>query len=188
MNQAIAANTVGADGNTWVVTDTAKMPMGEAVDVTTVEKGTLAPVKRTIRQGPVSIEVAFANGKATGTMAMGAEPKPVSADLGGPLFAEGTAAHVSIAALPLAEGYTATYRNFDVQKQKAVLKQAKVAGAEEVKVAAGTFQAWKVELTSAEGEPGATTLWVDKATRKVVKTSSTLPQMGGAVVTTELQP
>ena len=63
-----------------------------------------------------------------------------------------------------------------------------MTGAEEVKVAAGTFQAWKVEVTSAEGEPGATTLWVDKATRKVVKTSTTLPQMGGAVVTSELQP
>ena len=47
-----------------------------------------------------------------------------------------------------------------------------MTGAEEVKVAAGTFQAWKVELTSAEGEPGATTLWIDKATRKVVKTST----------------
>ena len=136
----------------------------------------------------MTIELAFAGGKATGTMAMGGEAKPVSADLGGPLFADGNAAHVSIAALPLAEGYQAAFRNFDVQKQKTTLRQAKVTGAEEVKVAAGTFQAWKVELTSAEGEPGSTTLWVDKATRKVVKTSSTLPQMGGAVVTTELQP
>ena len=83
---------------------------------------------------------------------------------------------------------SAAYRNFDVQKQKPALKQAKVTAAEEVKVPAGTFQAWKVELTSAEGEPGSTTIWVDKATRKVVKTLATVPQMGGAVVTTELQP
>jgi len=183
-----ATRVVKEDGNTWVVTDTAKMPMGEATDTTTVEKGTLLPVKRVIRQGPLAIDLAFAGGKATGTMAMGAEPKPVSVDLGGPLFADGNAAHDSIAALPLAEGFQATFRNFDVQKQKPALKQAKVTGAEEVKVPAGTFQAWKVELTSAEGEPGSTTLWIDKATRKVVKTSTTLPQMGGAVVTSELQP
>jgi len=183
-----ATRVVKEDGNTWVVTDTAKMPMGEASDTTTVEKGTLLPVKRVIRQGPLAIDLAFAGGKATGTMAMGAEPKPVSVDLGGPLFADGNAAHDSIAALPLAEGYQATFRNFDVQKQKPALKQAKVTGAEEVKVPAGAFQAWKVELTSAEGEPGSTTLWIDKATRKVVKTSTTLPQMGGAVVTSELQP
>lgn len=175
-------------GSAWVVTETTKMPMGEAVDETTVEKGTLAPVKRMIKQGPVTIELAFAAGKATGTMAMGAEPKPVSVDLGGPLFADGSAAEASIACLPLAEGFQATFRNLDVQTQKPELKQAKVTGAEEVKVAAGTFQTWKVELTSADGGPGTTTLWVDKATRKVVKTSTTLPQMGGAVVTSELQP
>jgi hypothetical protein len=63
-----------------------------------------------------------------------------------------------------------------------------VVGAEDVTVAAGTFASWKVETSSAEDEPGGSTLWIDKASRKVVKTSSTLPQMGGAVVTTELQP
>ena len=81
-----------------------------------------------------------------------------------------------------------TFRNFDVQKQKVQLKQAKVTGAESVTVPAGTFEAWKVEITSAEGEPGQTTLWVAKDSRKVVKISATLPQMGGAVVTSELQP
>ncbi len=183
-----ADRVVKEEGNTWVVTDTAKMPMGEATDTTTVQKGTLVPVKRVVKQGPMTIDLAFAGGKATGSMAMGAEPKPVSADLGGPLFADGNAAHLSIAALPLADGYQVTFRNFDVQKQKPALKQAKVTGAEEVKVPAGTFQAWKVEVTSAEGDPGSTTLWIDKATRKVVKTATTLPQMGGAVVTSELQP
>jgi len=186
--QISTARVVKAEGNAWVVTDTTKMPMGEAVDATTVEKGTLVPLKRVVKQGPVSIDLAFGDGKATGTMAMGAEPKPISVELGGPLFADGNAAHPSIACLPLAEGFQTTFRNFDIQKQKPSLKQAKVSGAEEVTVAAGTFPAWKVELSSAEDEPGTTTLWVDKATRKVVKTSTTLPQMGGAILTTELQP
>jgi hypothetical protein len=31
-------------------------------------------------------------------------------------------------------------------------------------------------------------VWIDKASRKVVKTSSIVPQMGGATVTSELQP
>ena len=64
----------------------------------------------------------------------------------------------------------------------------KVVGSEDVTVAAGAFKTWKVELASAEGEPGSTTLWIAKDSRKVVKTSSVLPRMGGAVVTTELQP
>ncbi len=180
--------TIEDKGATWVVTGTAKMPMGDAVDVTTFDKATLVPRKRSIKQGPAAIELVFEGGKATGTMAMGGEPKPVSVDLGGELFADGVGAHEAIGALPLAEGYSATFRNFDVRQQKVQLKQAKVAGSEDVTVPAGTFKAWKVEISSAEGEPGVTTIWVAKDSRKVVKTVATLPQMGGAVVTTELQP
>ena len=84
-------------------------------------------------------------------------------------------------------GYTVTFRNVDLQRQKVQLKQAKVVAQENLKVAAGSFKAWKVELTSAEGEPGSTTLWVDTVTRKVLKTVATVPQMGGAIVTVELQ-
>ena len=50
-----------------------------------------------------------------------------------------------IAALPLAEGYQTTFRNFNVQPQKVALKQVKVVGVEDVTVPAGTFKAWKVE-------------------------------------------
>ena len=175
-------------GSTWIVTGTAKMPMGDASDVTTLDKATLALRKRSIKQGPAAIELAFEGDKATGTMAMGGDPKPVSVDLGGELFADGAGAHEAIGALPLADGYSATFRNFDVRQQKVQLKQAKVAGSEDVTVPAGTFKAWKVEIASAEGEPGTTTVWVAKDSRKVVRTVATLPQMGGAVVTTELQP
>ena len=181
------AQTIEDKGGTFVVSATAKMPMGDAVDVTTFDKATLIPRKRSIKQGPAVIELAFEGGKATGTVAMGGDPKPVSVDLGGDLFADGAGSHEAIGALPLAEGYRATFRNFDVRQQKVQLKQAKVAGSESVTVPAGTFQAWKVEISSAEGEPGTTTIWVAKDSRKVVKTITTIPQMGGAVVTTELQ-
>ena len=66
------------------------------------------------------------------------------------------------------------------------LKQLKVAGTEDVTVPAGTFKAFKVEITSAEGEPGSTTIWVATDSRKVVKMTATLPQMGGAKLTSEL--
>jgi dipeptidyl aminopeptidase/acylaminoacyl peptidase len=180
--------TIEEKGGSWVVTGTAKMPMGDAVDVTTLDKATLVPRKRSIKQGPAVIELVFEGGKATGTVAMGGDPKPVSVDLGGDLFADGAGGQEALGALPLAEGYSTTFRNFDVRQQKVQLKQAKVAGSEKVTVPAGTFEAWKVEIASADGEPGSTTIWVAKDTRKVVKTIATLPQMGGAVVTTELQP
>ena len=179
--------TIEEQGGNWVVTGTAKMPMGDAVDITTLDKATLVPRKRSIKQGPAAIELTFADGKATGTVAMGGEPKPLSVDLGGELFADGVGGNEAIAALPLAEGYSTTYRNFDVRQQKVQMKQAKVTGAESVTVPAGTFEAWKVDIASAEGEPGQTTIWVAKDSRKVVKVNATMPQMGGAVFTSELQ-
>ena len=93
-----------------------------------------------------------------------------------------------LALLPLADGYTVTYRNFDVQKQKASLKQMKVVGTEDVKVPAGTFKTWKAEITSAEGDAGSTTIWVAQDTHQLVRKTSSLPQMGGATMTSELQP
>jgi hypothetical protein len=161
--------TVREEGATWVITENAKMPTGEIADSTVLDKGTLVLRKRSIKQGPVSVELAFDGGKATGSIAMGAAPTPVSVDLGGELFGDGAGAYEVLARLPLAEGYAATFRNFDVQKQKVALKQLKVIGREEVTVPAGTFKVWKVEITSAEGEPGQTTLWVASDSRKVVR-------------------
>ncbi len=175
-------------GAVWRVTAVAKLPMGDATDVTTLDKKTLVPRTRSLKQGPVTIELTFAEGKATGSMAMGSDAKPVSAALGGELFADGAGGQEALAALALAEGFAVTYRNFDVRQQKVQLKQAKVVGVESVTVPAGTFQAWKVEVTSAEGEPGTTTLWIAQDSRKVVRTVADLPQMGGAVVRMELQP
>jgi len=180
--------TIEEQGASWVVTGTAKMPMGEALDVTTLDKATLVPRKRVVKQGPAAIEVAFADGKATGTFAMGGDPKPISVDLGGELFADGVGSDEALASLPLAQGFSATYRNFDLRQQKVELMKAQVAGVESVTVPAGTFQAWKVEVTSAEGQPGQKTVWIAQDSRKVVKVAATVPQMGGAVITTELQP
>jgi hypothetical protein len=88
----------------------------------------------------------------------------------------------------LAEGYSATFRNFDVQKQKVKLLQLNVTGVEKVTVPAGTFDAYKVEIASADGGDDKETLWVAQDSHKAVKESSVLASMGGAVLTQELLP
>jgi dipeptidyl aminopeptidase/acylaminoacyl peptidase len=174
------------DNGTWVATENAKTPMGEMTDETRLEKGTLVVKSRSVTQGPLAISLAFEGGKATGTMAMNGQSKPVDAALSGPIFADGAGTHAVIGTLPLAEGYTTTYRNFNVQQQKVSLKQLTVLGVEDVTVPAGTFKAWKVEQKSAEGEPGVLTAWIAVDSRKMVKISATIPAMGGAVMTSEL--
>jgi dipeptidyl aminopeptidase/acylaminoacyl peptidase len=182
------SRTIKEDAGSWVVTDSSTLPMGQALDTTVIDKGTLVVTKRNLKQGPVEIEVAFKDGKASGTFSMSGQSKPIAVELGGTLFADGAGAADVLARLPLADGYSTTYRNFDLQKQKVALKQVKVVGTEDVTVSAGTFKVWKVEVSSAEGEPGGSTLWIATDSRKVVKTSTTLPSMGGATVTSELQP
>jgi hypothetical protein len=162
--------------------------MGEASDVATLEKGTLVINKRTIKQGPAVIDITFSNNKATGTMNMNGQDRPISADLGGPIFADAACQDLAIAALPLADGYTTSFRNFDVRKQKEKLMQLKVVGVESVTVPAGTFDAYKVEVTSADGGADKETLWIAKDSRKPVKTTAVLAEMGGAVVTQEMVP
>jgi hypothetical protein len=162
--------------------------MGAGTDTSTLEKGSLVLRKRSVKQGPVAITVDFAGGKATGNMSMNGQDRPVSADLGGELFGDGAGAQQVIACLPLADGYTVTFRNFDLQKQKPKLMQLKVTGSETVTVPAGKFEAFKVEITSADGGSDQSTVWIAKDSRQVVKVSSVMAQMGGAKMTAELMP
>ena len=89
-------------------------------------------------------------------------------------------------ALPLAEGYTTTFRNFDLQKSKASLKQLAVTGSESVTVPGGKFDCFKVEITSADGGSDKTTVWIAKDTHVPVKLAAVLASMGGATMTAEL--
>src|SRR5687767_13686938 len=77
------------EAGSWVVTETAQTPQGELSDVSTIEKGTLQLKHRSIKQGPVAIELDFKDNKATGTMSMNGQSRPVDVDLGGALFADG---------------------------------------------------------------------------------------------------
>jgi dipeptidyl aminopeptidase/acylaminoacyl peptidase len=174
------------EGARWSVAQTLETPQGAATQSVLLDKGTLIVRKMSAKQGPMAVDLEYAGGKASGTMGMGGQDKPVSADMGGELFADSPSESHVVACLPLADGYTATFRNFDLQTQKVKLMQAKVAGSESVTVPAGTFDSWKVEITSADGGNDRTTLWVAKESRLPVKTSAVLAAMGGAVMTTEL--
>ena len=182
------STSIREEGGAWVVTDTMETPMGPATDTVTLEKGTLLLRNRALKQGPATVTLAYASGKLTGTMNVNGQERPISADLDGPLFADAAGAHQSIGRLPLAEGYETTFRNFDLQKQKMKLMQLKVSGQESVTVPAGKFDAFRVEVTSADGGAEKTTLWIATEGRKPVKVSSVMPQMGGAVLTAELMP
>jgi dipeptidyl aminopeptidase/acylaminoacyl peptidase len=176
------------ENGAWMVYETAQTPQGEISDTSMIEKGSLLLKRRLIKQGPVVIELDMKGNKASGSMSMNGQARPINVDLGGELIADGAGTYDVIAAFPLKVGYTTGFRNFDVLKQKPQMKQLKVLGTESVTVPAGTFDAYKVEITSAEDEADKQTVWIGKDTRKVLKVTAVLTSMGGAILTSELTP
>jgi dipeptidyl aminopeptidase/acylaminoacyl peptidase len=180
------ATTIEDAGDAWTATDTMDTPQGSAIDTATLAKSSLVLRKRSVKQGPVAIDIDFAGDKAAGQFVMNGQTRPIAADLGGPLFGDSAGGDQSIACLPLAEGYSTSFRNFDLQSQKVKLMQLKVGGVETVTVPAGTFDAYRVEITSADGGADKKTLWIDRNSQRVVKASAVVASMGGATVTEEL--
>ncbi len=175
-----------SDGkDVWIVKDTTKTPQGDAVETVTLDKKSLAVLSRTVQRGPMSISLTFKDNKAAGSMDTGGQSRTVDADLGGALFADGAGSYQVMATLPLKEGYTASFRNFNIRQNKTDLKQLKVVGSENVTVPAGSFDAFKLEVSNADGSGNPTTVWIAKTTRQPVKTQTTAPN--GAVITAELK-
>ncbi len=174
------------ENGAWVVTETVVTPQGEIVDKATIEKGSLLLKHRTVTQGPVVFDLDFKGNQATGTMTMNGQSKPVAVDLGGALFGDGAGNYDVLARLPLAEGFSLSFRTLDLEKQKLELKTLKVMGMESVTVPAGTFEAYKVEIVSADNEADKATVWIAKETRQVAKISAVITQLNGAILTTEL--
>ncbi|MDQ3042625.1 MAG: S9 family peptidase, partial [Acidobacteriota bacterium] len=180
------AYEVKEENGAWTITEDVTTPQGVIKEMSVIEKGTLLPKKRSIDQmGQMKVELEYKDGKAVGSMTMGGQTKPISADLGGTLFADGTGSHSIIATLPLAENYATSFRNYDAQSNKIKMMMLKVVGMEKVKVPAGEFDAYKITLTSDDGDNQV--VWIDKASRKVVKVTAVLANFGGAVLTSELK-
>jgi len=176
--------TEAPDG--WTIVDTVETPGGAVTDTATLDKTTLVPRRRKLTQGSATFSLELAGDKATGAMDMNGKTTPLAVDLGGPLFADGPGAAQAIACLPLAEGYRTTFRNLDLPKQKVNVMQLSVAGSDNVTVPAGTFDAFRVEITG-EGD-SKMTLWIAKQSRAVLKIVTSAPGAAGLKMTAELAP
>ena len=179
-------SVIKEENGAWNVTDTAQTPQGELSDVSIIEKGSLLLKRRMINQGPLTMEINVEPNQITGTTTMNGKSTPLAVNSGGALFADGAGAFDVMASLPLAEGYSVNFRNFDIQKQKPQIKSLKIIGTERVKVPAETFDAYKLEILDTEKEADKQTIWIDKASRKVVKVTAVLLSLNGAILTSEL--
>ena len=181
------STAVTESDDAWLSTETVAAPTGDSVDSTTLDGKTLELRKRSVKAGPAAIQVEFQQNKAVGSKSFDGHSLPFSVTVSGAVFAGNGSGAVWITCLPLAEGYSASFTDFDIQKQKLKTMQLTVTGSEKVTVPAGTFDSLRVDVSSAEGGPEKTTLWVARESRKVVRFAKLLPELKGATLVAELQ-
>eukprot|EP00456_Euglypha_rotunda_P059717 TRINITY_DN49933_c0_g1_i5.p1 TRINITY_DN49933_c0_g1~~TRINITY_DN49933_c0_g1_i5.p1 ORF type:complete len:137 (-),score=23.60 TRINITY_DN49933_c0_g1_i5:89-499(-) len=133
------------------------------------------------------MQVEVKDGKAVGNVSSNGQDRPIKVDLPGPLLADGAGSPQVLGTLPLAAGYKTTFDNFDIMRQRVKKMQLEVVREESVTVPAGTFTAWVVAVSPADGANEKMTFWIDTKTRKYVKSSAVMAQMGGAQMVSELQ-
>ena len=147
---------------------------------------TLMPIKQHATQGPVKIEIYFTPEGVTGSLSTGAQDVPLKLKADQQIFPSEWGIYLPLSTLPLEAGYTATINQFDLMSQSAKAVIVKVEGMEKLTFNTGTVDACKVTLKPAEGEGGGF-LWIDAATRNILKIETKLPPaMGEASVIYEL--
>ena len=181
------ARTVKLQKGVWVITEVTTMSNYVAIDSTVLDKKTLVPKRRVMRDPTLFLELHYVGNMASGTITTRGQMRPIELDMHGVLFADGPAAQDAIAALPLARGYNAEFLNFDPQTQQVSELELRVLGSEMVRVPAGRFNTWKVLTTSATGGAGQTAAyWIDKKSRRVVKFATPLLGQNDIIATAEL--
>ena len=181
------ARTVKLEKGAWVVTEVTTMSNYVAIDSVFLDRKTLVPRHRVLRDPTLMMDVQFGGNIATGTITARGQTSPINIDMHGMLFADGPGSQDAIAALPLRTGYSAEFLNFDTGTQQVTQLQLRVLGTDTVTVPAGTFNTWKVLTVSATGGPGETAAyWIDKKTRRVVKFASTMLENSEIIATAEL--
>jgi hypothetical protein len=179
--------TIKERNGAWLVTEIMTIPGLTMTDEAVIDKKTLILRKRVMHQSATVADLQFIGNRATGTITINGQTRPIDMDMGGVLFGDGPGGQDVIATLPLADSYTTSFRNFDVESQRVETAQLRVMGTDTVTVPAGTFATWKVLVTSSDGAyPYAGALWVDKTSRRVVKMATTVPEIGDAIGTAEL--
>ena len=174
------------------IVDRARLPamMGGAavLDSFVVAHASMAPLTRTMRQGPATIDVSYSEAKIEGQMAQGDQAQPFDVALETPVLADNQAFEIGLSTLDLEEGYVAAFTTFDPTPGAQGLSTytMTVTGMEEVTVPAGTFTAYVIEVDKLDSNED-TTLYLREGDRMLLKSTSTLPaQMGGGTVTAEL--
>ena len=171
----------------WRVVDVTTGAMGGGTDTVDVAPLTACTLHRAARQGPGKLVLDFTPEGIRGSMNTTGKEAPVDVKFTGAVVSDGAGIDVAICTLPLKEGYRATLNMFDSSVWKVRQMTVAVTGKEKVSTAAGSFDAYVVDLKPADGGSGSQKYWIAAGAQRIVRNDSEIPpSMGGGIVTTEL--
>jgi hypothetical protein len=172
----------------WRIESLASLPQGEVSDTYYLDATDLGPLRREVRQGPVSVDLEFSDEAVTGLINMGGREVPVDTTVEAPVLGNDAALEAVLCLLPLEMGYTTAVRTFDPRSQKVRVFSFEVTGEEAVEVEAGTFETWKATMAALDGDGGDGTIWISKSQPglKVRSEFQLPPMLGGGSITTRL--
>lgn len=172
----------------WRISDVAKSAMGDMTDVFDVDRATLLPIRRTLGNPGGKMEMAYGEKAITGKMSGMGQSMDVNVAVPAPVVGDGPGLMLAIAGMPLAEGYKTIVRQLEPMTQKIEVFELAVTGTATVKVPAGSFETFVLEMRPLGGTGGRATMRVlQKAPHHVVQGEFVLPEaMGSAIMRMEL--
>lgn len=161
-------------------------PMGNISGVIQLHNNSLKPKFSSMNQGPVSAEMTYNTDMIHGKISAQGNEEPIEIKLDNDIAPDGEGLSLYLASLRLEPGMTALIRSVDGNAMKVKTYKMSVSDMEDVHVNSGDFKVYKVSLVPADGSPGSQDFWIDSDRHLVVKKEAILPEMGGAVMKSEL--
>lgn len=169
----------------WLVVDSQGGAPLKMSDSLYLSRDAMMPIRHRLHAGPNSVALDFGRDSARGTMTLPQGKGPVAASYIPGTMVTGTMLEMYLRLLPLAPGYKGSLTIGALSPMGTQLAPVAVAvvGEETATVPAGVFPSYVVTLT---GQGSEQRVWVNKATREVVKINAAFAQMPGAKIETVL--
>lgn len=175
-------------GEQLIITSDTTSSMGAAGDQIFLTSEGLLPIRRTMAQGPVAMEIHYQPDQVTGSIS-GAGELPIALTLDAPVFGEDAGLEGAILGLELNEQFSAALRIVEyLPTQRVRYFRLEADGRETLQLGEHEIEARRLQLQALDGEGGDMTLWVSaELPRVLLRTAGRLPaQMGGGSYVTEL--